>query len=233
MKNIKYLFISAIVFLLTSCSTQNFYMSQGDNNKNEPKLTEPSDNEDKSGEKEKDDKIPDEKDDSVAKTKVEEDNKDSEKVIKDEDKSDSNEDKDMTDQAEMSGEYLVTDIEPYAQKGYYTYKQGKKMGGDTYNNFFSLAKYDGGEYCSFNLKGNYKKLKGIIGNIDGDDQSNFKVSILGDKKELESYEIKEGDLPIEIEVDITGVKELRFEITEGSTSYHTYYLGFGDMEVLK
>lgn len=97
----------------------------------------------------------------------------------------------------------------------------------------SLAKYDGGEYCSFNLKGNYKKLKGIIGNIDGYDQSNFKVSILGDKKELESYEIKEGDLPIEIEVDITGVKELRFEITEGSTSYHTYYLGFGNMEVLK
>lgn len=230
MKNLKYLFITAMVFLLTSCSTQNFYMSQGDNNKNEPKLTESSDNEDKSGEKE--DKIPDEKDDSEA-NKKEKDSKYSKKVIENEDKSDSDEDKDMADEAEMSGEYLVTDIEPYAQNGYYTYKQGKKMGGDTYNNFFALAKYDGGEYCSFNLKGNYKKLKGIIGNIDGDEQSNFKVSILGDKKELESYEIKEGDLPIEIEVDINGVKELRFEITEGSTSYHTYYLGFGNMEVLK
>lgn len=83
------------------------------------------------------------------------------------------------------------------------------------------------------MKGNYNKLKEIIGNIDCDDQSNFKVSILGDKKELESYEIKEGDLPIEIELDISEVKELIFEITEGSTSYHTYYLGFGDMEVLK
>lgn len=230
MKKIKYLILPAMVFLLASCSTQNFYMSQGDNNKNEPKLTEPSNNEDKSGEKE--DKILDEKDDSEA-NKKEKDSKDSKKVIENEDKSDSNEDKDMADETELSGEYLVTDIEPYAQKGYYTYKQGKKMGGDTYNNFFALAKYDGGEYCSFNLKGNYKKLKGIIGNIDGDDQSNFKVSILGDKKELENFEIKEGDLPIEIEVDITGVKELRFEITEGSTSYHTYYLGFGNMEVLK
>lgn len=61
MRNLKYIIISAMVFLLTTCSTQNFYMSQGDNNKNEPKLTEPSNNEDKSGEKEKDDKIPDEK----------------------------------------------------------------------------------------------------------------------------------------------------------------------------
>lgn len=215
MKKNKICIILFSLLFLNACVSQNFNMSQGDNNKNQTTHEEKSaqnnqSNSDKEKDKDKTNKNSKEKS---------EDNKSGKNIIDTE-----NSKKDL---------YLGTDIEPFA-KYYYTDSDSlANMGGVHYKNFFALYNSSGDEYCSFNLKGEYKILEGKIGNIDGADQYDFIIDIYGDNKKLASCSVNSAELPTDISVDVSGVKNLKFEIGDGSDSEYSYYIGFADMKLKK
>lgn len=215
MKKNKICIILFSLLFLNACVSQNFNMSQGDNNKNQTTHEEKSAQNNQSNSDEEKDK---DKTNKNSKEKSE-DNKSGKNIIDTE-----NSKKDL---------YLGTDIEPFAQYYYSDSDNLANMGGVHYKNFFSLYKSSGDEYCSFNLKGEYKKLEGKIGNIDGSDQYNFTIDIYGDNKKLASCFVNSAELPTDISVDVSGVKNLKFEIGDGSDSEYPYYIGFADMKLKK
>ncbi|MDU6547716.1 NPCBM/NEW2 domain-containing protein [Anaerococcus vaginalis] len=215
MKKNKICIILFSLLFLNGCVSQNFNMSQGDNNKNQTAHEEKSAQNNQSNSDEEKDK------DKINKNSKEksEDNK-SGKNIGDTENS-------KTDL------YLGTDIEPFAQYYYSDSDNLANMGGVHYKNFFSLYNNSGDEYCSFNLKGEYKTLEGKIGNIDGSDQYDFAIDIYGDNKKLASCSVSSAELPTDISIDVSGVKNLKFEIGDGSDSKYPYYIGFADMKLKK
>lgn len=215
MKKNKICIILFSLLFLNACVSQNFNMSQGDNNKNQTAHEEKSAQNNQSNSDEEKDK---DKTNKNSKEKSE-DNKSGKNIIDTE-----NSKKDL---------YLGTDIEPFAQYYYSDSDNLANMGGVHYKNFFSLYNSSGDEYCSFNLKGEYKKLEGKIGNIDGSDQYNFTIDIYGDNKKLASCFVNSAELPTDISVDVSGVKNLKFEIGDGSDSEYSYYIGFADMKLKK
>lgn len=215
MKKNKICIILFSLLFLNACVSQNFNMSQGDNNKNQTANEEKSAQNNQSNSDEEKDK---DKTNKNSKEKAE-DNKSEKNIIDTE-----NSKKDL---------YLGTDIEPFA-KYYYTDSDSlANMGGVHYKNFFALYNSSGDEYCSFNLKGEYKILEGKIGNIDGADQYDFIIDIYGDNKKLASCSVNSAELPTDISVDVSGIKNLKFEIGDGSDSKYPYYIGFADMKLKK
>lgn len=213
MKKNKMYIILSFMLLLNSCVSQNFNMSQGDNNKNQSAHDEEFDknNQNKDIDKEEKDKLNNEK--------------------KQNSENDTTENNNASIESSETSAYLGTDIEPFAQL-YYSDSDGlANMGGDHFKNFFAIYNNTGEEYCSFNLKGEYTKLEGKIGNVDGSDQYNFRVDIIGDNEKLASYFINSAELPTDISVDVSGVRNLKFEIGDGSDSKYSYYIGFADMKV--
>lgn len=213
MKKNKIYIILSFLLLLNSCVSQNFNMSQGDKNKNQSAHDEESDmnNQNKVSDKEDKKKSNNERTRNSKNDEIENEN-------------------DSVESSESSA-YLGTDIEPFAQLYYSDSDDLANMGGDHYKNFFSIYNNSGDEYCSFNLKGQYKKLEGKIGNIDGSNQYNFRIDIIGDNEKLESYFISSAELPTDISVDVSGVNNLKFEIGDGSDSKYPYYIGFADMKL--
>lgn len=216
MKKNKICIILFSLLFLNACVSQNFNMSQGDNNKNQTAHEEKSaQNNQSNSDEEKD------KDKTNKNSKEESEDNKSGKNIGDTENS-------KTDL------YLGTDIEPFAQYDYTDSDSLAKMGGVHYKNFFALYNDSGDdEYCSFNLKGEYKKLEGKIGNIDGADQYDFIIDIYGDNKKLASCSVSSAELPTDISIDVSGVKNLKFEIGDGSDSKYPYYIGFADMKLKK
>lgn len=215
MKKNKICIILFSLLFLNACFSQNFNMSQGDNNKNQTAHEEKSAQNNQSNNNEEKDK------DKTNKNSKEEseDNKSGKNIVDTENS--------KTDL------YLGTDIEPFAKYYYSDSDSLAKMGGVHYKNFFALYNSSGDEYCSFNLKGEYKKLEGKIGNIDGADQYDFIIDIYGDNKKLASCSVSSAELPTDISVDVSGVKNLKFEIGDGSDSEYSYYIGFADMKLKK
>lgn len=213
MKKNKIYIILSFLLLLNSCVSQNFNMSQGDKNKNQSAHDEESDmnNQNKVSDKEDKKKSNNERIRNSKDDEIENEN-------------------DSVESSESSA-YLGTDIEPFAQLYYSDSDDLANMGGDHYKNFFSIYNNSGDEYCSFNIKSQYKKLEGKIGNIDGSHQYNFRIDIIGDNEKLESYFISSAELPTDISVDVSGVKNLKFEIGDGSDSKYPYYIGFADMKL--
>lgn len=111
---------------------------------------------------------------------------------------------------EPSGTYMSDILKPYySSKTIYTNKT-MKMGGQLYNKGYSMEFYwsDNDKY-SMNLGGKYSHITGVLG-ID-DDSSHFDnttFSIYGDGKLLGTYNIEEGGLPVNIDLDVTNVKKL-------------------------
>lgn len=215
MKKNKICIILFSLLFLNACVSQNFNMSQGDNNKNQSAHEEKSTQNNQSNNNEEKDK------DKTNKNSKEEseDNKSGKNIVDTENS--------KTDL------YLGTDIEPFAKYYYSDSDSLANMGGVHYKNFFALYNSSGDEYCSFNLKGEYKKLEGKIGNIDGADQYDFIIDIYGDNKKLASCSVSSAELPTDISIDVSGVKNLKFEIGDGSDSKYPYYIGFADMKLKK
>lgn len=100
---------------------------------------------------------------------------------------------------------------------------------DEYNKKFSLGgiEYDNGlifttyytphkGHANFNLEGKYTNLTGLL----GADQEGLtvKVDFIGDGNLLQSYDIVSGQLPVNVNLNVTGVKllEIKFECIDGN-----------------
>ena len=64
-----------------------------------------------------------------------------------------------------------------------------------------------------------------------DAEHEIKVDFIGDGRLLQSYDIIGGQLPVNVNLDVTGVRllEIKFEKTEGKSTYN--YTKFVDIMV--
>jgi len=85
-----------------------------------------------------------------------------------------------------------------------------KMGNIEYHEGIQLSGYQSTEYYAyFNLNGTYKSLTGLVG-LDDISTNAAKVTLffLGDDKELVKMDMVAGDLPRNINLDVSGVRRL-------------------------
>ena len=121
---------------------------------------------------------------------------------------------------------LMDIITPYEKKGYTEKTKGEYMlmGGEKYYNGFQLGDSFTNTYAIFNLNARYSKIKGIIGHIDDSGDADKIVDIFADNILIDTIEIKYQDLPKDFDIDVTGINQLKFERSDGSTQ-----TGFGDI----
>ena len=85
------------------------------------------------------------------------------------------------------------------------------MGGVAYYGGFTI--YGREAYAYYNLTGlGFVKMSGIAGTRDGC-KVDGTISFYGDNKLLEQIKIKGGRLPVPIELNLSGVKELRMNFS--------------------
>ena len=105
------------------------------------------------------------------------------------------------------------------------------LAGKKYNNGISFESHKVGStgYANFNLEGKYSNLTGLLGLDDAEHE--IKVDFIGDGRLLQSYDIIGGQLPVNVNLDVTGVRllEIKFEKTEGKSTYN--YTKFVDIMV--
>jgi len=129
------------------------------------------------------------------------------------------------------GAKIGQDIHAYVNGLYYkefSIETGKgfSMGGVTYDYGFTIGTYTNGGYACFNLDGQYKSLTGVAGNVDGVNHS-VSYNVLGDGKLLKKIAVPSGGLPVSFNIDVTGVRELKFQAT-GDSNYSNG-VGFGNL----
>jgi cell division protein FtsB len=91
--------------------------------------------------------------------------------------------------------------------------------------FYSKMSSGKGE-LAFNLNKKYKTLSGKMGTEDSKDYSEHTVKVFGDGELLGVFEIKAGDLPIDINLDVTNVAKLQFEATSRHYLTDIFFLDF-------
>lgn len=111
-------------------------------------------------------------------------------------------------------------LTPYEDRHYSAVVNGQimEMGGSKYSNGFTMGgSYWDSAYALFNLDGQYTKIKGVIGHIDKSGNSDTSFSIFADDVLIDTIEIGWQQLPKEFSIDVTGVKQLKFERSAGET----------------
>ena len=114
--------------------------------------------------------------------------------------------------------------------------QKLKIAGIAYDSGFStyLDTYDEKGSIDYNLNGHYSKLRGYIGIDDSQKNSKAtgKIIITGDGKELySSPSLMGGDLPTEINIDVTGVLKLQIAFVNEGGDHIT--IDFADSKVIQ
>lgn len=114
---------------------------------------------------------------------------------------------------------LMNVLQPYEKNGYTEKNSGEfmEMGGTRYSGGFQLGTSYYTSYAIFNLNGQYTKISGIIGHVDGSGDNDKVVTISLDGVLKETIDIAYKDLPQEFSIDVTGVKQLIIERSDGST----------------
>lgn len=123
-------------------------------------------------------------------------------------------------------QYLMKLSSPYEKKGYTEKINGEYMimGGEKYYDGFQLGESFTNTYAIFNLGGKFTKINGFIGHVDNSGESDKTVTIFGDGILIDTIEIDYQELPKEFEIDVSGVNQLKFERSDGSTQ-----TGFGTL----
>jgi len=85
-----------------------------------------------------------------------------------------------------------------------------KMGNIEYHEGIQLSSSHSNEYYAyFNLNGTYNNLIGLVGLDDiGTNAAKVTLFFLGDDKELIKIDMVAGDLPVNINLDVSGVRRL-------------------------
>jgi tetratricopeptide (TPR) repeat protein len=114
---------------------------------------------------------------------------------------------------------LMSALQPYETNGYTEKNSGEfmEMGGTRYSGGFQLGTSLETSYAIFNLNGQYTKISGIIGHVDGSGDSDKVVTISLDGVLKEAIDIAYIDLPRDFSINVTGVKQLIIERSSGST----------------
>ena len=89
------------------------------------------------------------------------------------------------------------------------------LAGTMFTNAIASSGAGGGAGSRFqmhNLNGEFTTLSGTIGRIDGSNRNSGTIVFTGDGRILESFDIGVDDMPREISVDVTGVRQLRIDI---------------------
>lgn len=111
--------------------------------------------------------------------------------------------------------YLGQQIEAYQKAGWGTWEGSYKMGGKTYTNCLRIEYEGGGAY--YNLNGLYTSISGIYGMEDGvSEERESVISFYGDGRLIDSITVRGGQLPKNFAVNISGVAQLKIEMTGGS-----------------
>ncbi|WP_180968198.1 NPCBM/NEW2 domain-containing protein [Cytobacillus massiliigabonensis] len=106
------------------------------------------------------------------------------------------------------GSYLSDLMSPYKSYRGVDINEEMTVAGEKYNKGYSMYfGYDGVGY-SLNLKGKYTQLTGILG---FEDESAYyaNMEIYGDGILLATYELNGGELPKEVDLDVTNVHNLK------------------------
>lgn len=117
-------------------------------------------------------------------------------------------------------QFLVDILFPYETKNYTEKVVGKSMSmsGEEYYNGFELGGYKEGGYAVFNLNGEYTRITGIAGHIDGTGEADITLNIFADRMLIKTININCKNIPQEFIIDVTGVRQIKFEAEEGRTS---------------
>jgi hypothetical protein len=76
-------------------------------------------------------------------------------------------------------------------------------------------------YSSHNLNGQFETFTGYAGRVDGTDPHVANLTITGDGNVLARYELQPGDLPVQLSLNVEGVRllHIEFHIVLGNTTY--------------
>jgi plasmid maintenance system killer protein len=115
--------------------------------------------------------------------------------------------------------YMSDILKPYYNTGNYEINTKINMAKVPYDKGFRLDTNNFGDYVySFNLDKKYSNIKGLIGLPDGFSYSTVTVSVYGDDILLKKYELKAGELPQNLSLDVNGVAKLTFEVSSNNKS---------------
>lgn len=111
---------------------------------------------------------------------------------------------------------LMNKLSPYEVNRYTekTAGQSMLMGGDKYYNGFQLESYYPA-YAVFNLNSQYTRITGIVGHVDSSGNDDAVINIFADGVLIKTIDIGHLELPQNLDIDVTGVKQLKFEKTSG------------------
>lgn len=104
------------------------------------------------------------------------------------------------------------------------------LGGKEYNNgLLFKSSYPGKGHANFNLEGKYTSLTGLLG--ADQEGTTIKVDFIGDGNLLQSFDIVSGQLPVNVNLNVTGVRllEIKFERNDRTSFYLD--TGFADVFV--
>lgn len=127
--------------------------------------------------------------------------------------------------------YLLDICKPYQVSEHYykEYINGEtfNMGGKPFTNGFTIdTSWNSFSHAIFNLENNYTKLSFYTGHVDNTHGGNGTIKIYLDGILAKETEANDQALPQKIEIDVTGVKQLKFEVTYAGGEY-----GFGNVIV--
>ncbi len=147
----------------------------------------------------------------------------------------------MSDIEELRPKKLLDELQPF-DATYYTLIYDETIAGENHDDGFKIENYIYDDcHVSFNVGGEYKRLTGIVGWIDGYIAPNYsksrKIYIYGDDKLLFEKDIKRDDIPKEFDLDITNVKKLSFKLEKGERfdgeMYSNGSIGFAELKIRK
>lgn len=103
-----------------------------------------------------------------------------------------------------------------------------KIGNIEYHEGIQLSDFQSTEYYAyFNLNGTYNRLIGLVG-LDDMSTNAAKVTLffLGDDKELKKIDMVAGDLPVNLNLDVSGVRRLTVK------AYQKDHYGFTTIDLV-
>jgi len=120
---------------------------------------------------------------------------------------------------EIVEQYMSDIITPYYKDDYTLFEANRNMSvaGKAYNKGYQIKGFFNSGNLSFNLEGKYTTIFGLVGLDDSRNNSDATIQIFGDEKLIKTIDIKAGDLPKQLNLDVTGVIKLDIKFTTGST----------------